>query len=58
QESGTAVIEGTPLSRLMESGHLDKYEGAKLDGSFDMDTDGGKKIERIWSEFARQQACG
>jgi hypothetical protein len=41
----------------MEAGHLDKYEGAHVDGSFDKDTDGGKKIERIWNEFARQQAC-
>lgn len=47
QESGTAVIEGTPLSTLLERGHLEKYAGAHIDGGFMAESDGSKKIEHL-----------
>ncbi len=49
QQSGTAVIEGTPLSTLLEKGELAAYDGARIDASFDAATDGGKKIEQMAS---------
>jgi radical SAM superfamily enzyme YgiQ (UPF0313 family) len=48
QESGAAVIEGTPLGSLMERGHLDRYAGAKVLDDFNADSDGGKKIEQLY----------
>lgn len=47
QESGAAVIEGTPLSTLVETGALDRYAGAHVDASFDAGSDGAKKIEEL-----------
>jgi hypothetical protein len=45
QLSGTAEIEGTPLSTLRDRGHLDAYKGAVLDENYVRDTDGQHKIE-------------
>lgn len=53
QESGTAVIEGTPLSTLMERGHLDRYQGACVDAQFDAQADGVRKMEQM----AQQMGC-
>lgn len=43
QESGTAEIEGTPLSTLRSCGQLEKYEGARMDDNYVQGTDGAKK---------------
>jgi len=43
QESGTAEIEGTPLSTLRSCGHLESYEGAAMDDNYVKETDGNKK---------------
>ena len=47
QESGTAVIEGTPLDTLMREGRLEKYEGAVFDSTYRVQFDGHKKLESI-----------
>ena len=47
QESGAAVIEGTPLSTLLQRGHLEQYAGAQVGEDFNAESDGGKKIEQI-----------
>lgn len=49
QLSGTSEIEGTPLHTLRTSGHLDKYEGAKMDDTYTINDDGQKKIESLTS---------
>jgi radical SAM superfamily enzyme YgiQ (UPF0313 family) len=47
QLSGTAEIEGTPLHTLRTSGHLQKYDGATLDATAAIQSDGQKKIETL-----------
>lgn len=47
QVSGTATIEGTPLHTLAQRGHLDKYEGAQIDESFQVEADGNRKMENL-----------
>ncbi len=47
QESGTAVMAGTPLDTLLHQGRLEKYSGACVAEDFRAESDGGKKIERI-----------
>ena len=47
QESGTAVIEGTPLDTLIREGRLEKYEGAVLDSTYRVQLDGHKKLESM-----------
>jgi radical SAM superfamily enzyme YgiQ (UPF0313 family) len=47
QESGTAVIEGTPLDTLLKQSHLEKYEGAVIDSEYKIESDGQKKLESI-----------
>ena len=47
QESGTAVIEGTPLDSLLKRSHLEKYEGAVADGGYKIESDGQKKMESL-----------
>jgi radical SAM superfamily enzyme YgiQ (UPF0313 family) len=47
QLSGTSVIEGTPLSTLERTGHLDKYDGAKIDENYKSMSDGQKKAEAM-----------
>jgi len=43
QQSGTAEIEGSPLSTLRTTGHLDAYAGASLDG-YVGENDGTRKM--------------
>lgn len=50
QMSGTAEIEGTPLSNLEADGHLDTYAGARKDGDYTSAADGAKK----WRELATE----
>jgi len=45
QESGCAVIEGTPLDSLLGQSNLAKYEGAVLTGDYKIERDGQKKME-------------
>lgn len=47
QESGAAVIEGTPLATLIKRGNLAKYRGAVGSEDFEVQTDGHKKFESI-----------
>jgi radical SAM superfamily enzyme YgiQ (UPF0313 family) len=47
QESGTAVIEGTPLHSLLVHGKLDKYEGAFINDRYNVQSDGNRKLEEI-----------
>ena len=47
QESGTAEIEGTPLSTLSKEGHLDAYSGANIDEGYDRHTDGARKMQDL-----------
>jgi len=47
QESGTAVIEGTPLDSLLKRSHLEKYECAVADGGYKIESDGQKKMESL-----------
>lgn len=47
QESGTAEIEGTPLSTLTRTGNLLGYEGATIDSSYDRQRDGNTKMQRL-----------
>ncbi len=53
QESGTAVIEGTPLFTLGSTGHLDAYSAARMDAGFDREGDGVKKFAAIREELAQ-----
>jgi glycosyltransferase involved in cell wall biosynthesis len=46
QESGTAEIEGSPLSTLRREGRLEKYAGAKLDG-YVGENDGTRKLRLL-----------
>ncbi|MBI2434472.1 MAG: radical SAM protein [Candidatus Hydrogenedentes bacterium] len=47
QESGTAVIEGTPLNTLLKEGHLSQYDGAQIDEGFRAESDGIKKLHHL-----------
>jgi radical SAM superfamily enzyme YgiQ (UPF0313 family) len=47
QESGTAEIEGTPLHTLRTTGHLDAYDSAKIDATYQREKDGNKKWQMI-----------
>lgn len=47
QESGAAVMDGTPLATLLKQGTLDKYTGARVTDDFCPTTDGSKKIDLI-----------
>lgn len=47
QESGTAEIEGSPLSALRRTGHLDRYAGASLDDEAAPQRDGSRKMRRV-----------
>ncbi len=47
QESGTAVMDGTPLDTLLHQGRLEKYSGACVADDFRAESDGSKKIERM-----------
>ena len=49
QESGTAAIEGTPLDTLLKGGTLERYRGARLDSSFDENSDGSVKMSNLRS---------
>jgi radical SAM superfamily enzyme YgiQ (UPF0313 family) len=51
QVSGTAEIEGTPLSTLRKKGELAEYLGAKIDGSYVVEHDGAKKFRKIVEEL-------
>ena len=51
QESGTAEIEGTPLSTLSEKGHLEAYEGAVIDESYQRDSNGSQKWQKLSEEL-------
>ncbi len=45
QESGTAVIDGTPLSLIEQGVHLAKYPDAKVDENYKSSKDGVSKLE-------------
>lgn len=47
QESGTAIVEGTPLSTLIEKKKLDKFQGATVDDDFLQSSDGAEKIRDL-----------
>lgn len=47
QESGTAEIEGTPLSTLASRGRLAKYEAAQIDQGYNRARDGNKKMQQL-----------
>lgn len=47
QVSGTAVIEGTPLSTLGRVGSLSAYPDAKIDETFSAETDGVLKAQQL-----------
>lgn len=47
QLSGTAEIEGTPLSNLRKEGTLKSFEGARIDDNYDRHVDGGKKWQML-----------
>jgi len=51
QLSGTAEIEGTPLATLRKEGHLEKYDGAKIDDSYILESDGHKKFKALVQEL-------
>ena len=51
QLSGTAEIEGTPLATLRKEGHLEKYDGAKIDDSYILESDGHKKFKAVVQEL-------
>jgi radical SAM superfamily enzyme YgiQ (UPF0313 family) len=48
QESGCAVIEGTPLHSLENIGSLSRYRGATISEGFDSVSDGNLKLESIF----------
>lgn len=47
QESGTADIEGTPLSSLAMKGALAKFPGAKIDANYNRQNDGNVKAREL-----------
>lgn len=47
QESGMALLEGTPADSLVQLGSLPKYPGAKVDDNFIRDTDGLHKLAQM-----------
>ncbi|QFY88679.1 radical SAM protein [Magnetovirga frankeli] len=47
QESGTATLEGTPLATLAQQSHLERYDGATSDPSYDWGGDGAEKIRNM-----------
>lgn len=51
QESGTAEIEGTPLATLRSRGHLDAYDGARMDPDFRREVDGLQKFKSMAAEL-------
>jgi hypothetical protein len=51
QESGTAEIEGTPLSTLRSCGSLESYTGAKIDDGYVREGDGAKKWQVLVEEL-------
>ena len=51
QLSGTAEIEGTPLHTLRSAGHLNAYDGARLDADAEMHTDGARRWDRLAEEL-------
>ena len=53
QVSGTAEIEGSPLSTLRNEGELEKYEGAQMDENYDQCADGSVKMERVTKKLAK-----
>jgi radical SAM superfamily enzyme YgiQ (UPF0313 family) len=50
QESGTALIEGTPMDTLVQLGTLKKYPGARGEGYEGM-ADGNKKMSKLASQL-------
>jgi radical SAM superfamily enzyme YgiQ (UPF0313 family) len=53
QESGCAEIEGTPLHTLAQSGVLERYAGARIDGAaYLRETDGRVKYEKLAAALA------
>jgi radical SAM superfamily enzyme YgiQ (UPF0313 family) len=54
QLSGTAEIEGTPLASLRRDGHLDAYDGAKMDAGYTVEADGAKKFRDLVRELKTQ----
>jgi radical SAM superfamily enzyme YgiQ (UPF0313 family) len=48
QESGCAVIEGTPLHTLASGMTLDKYEGATISDDYVAEFDGNLKLESMF----------
>ena len=55
QESGTAVIEGTPLDTLVQEGKLEAYQGAEISDDFKAESDGTRKMESLHLEAS--EAC-
>lgn len=51
QESGTAEIEGTPLSTLSQKGHLEAYQGAVIDENYQRDSNGSQKWQALSLEL-------
>lgn len=47
QTSGVAEIEGTPLSTLSKTGHLDKYPGASCGTGYRRESDGNRKMLQL-----------
>lgn len=47
QESGMALLEGSPASALVQLGKLDRYPGAKVDENFISDLDGAHKMQTL-----------
>ena len=47
QLSGTAEIEGTPLSNLKKEGKLEKYSGAEINEEYKSEYDGGLKARNL-----------
>jgi radical SAM superfamily enzyme YgiQ (UPF0313 family) len=52
QESGTAVIEGTPLSSLVKAKALPGYCGAVIDDGYSTESDGHKKHQLLFGNDA------
>jgi radical SAM superfamily enzyme YgiQ (UPF0313 family) len=51
QESGTAEIEGTPLSTLRSTGKLQAYAGANMDKGYVRDANGLNKFDSVIKEL-------
>lgn len=47
QESGTAVLDGTPLETLNKEKKLEKYSKAEINDSYKINRDGNKKMKEI-----------